>query len=597
MKRVFIVATAAVVAASLAAPAQALPASRATAGAAGAAGATAGEQQFLVLYKEGADTAAARAAIEAAGGRIVKENGAVGLATVTAAGEGFAAALAGNAAIEGVAHDRVIGRVPPVSRSGRGNERARAAARDRAVERESRLDRKPFGHGPHKPRDLTEPLAHLQWDLQQIKATASGSYRVEQGDRRVLVGVMDTGVDASHPDIAPNFNRELSRNFTVDIPFDANGEEVDGPCEAEPDRSCEDPADVDENEHGTHVASAIASPINGLGIAGVAPKVSLVNLRTGQDSGYFFLQPTVDALTYAGDVGIDVVNMSYYIDPWLFNCVDNPADSPADRAEQATTIKAMQRALAYAHQRGVTLVAAQGNQAIDYTKVNVDNSSPNFASEPGEAPRTRTIPPSCLSLPGEGNHVISVSSTGVSKRKAYYSSYGNGSVDIAAPGGDAYDTPTGDLDRTRATLAAYPKAIAEERGELNPDGTPRVSGVVRDCDARGVCGYYQYLQGTSMASPRAAGVAALIVSRYGKPDRHRGGLTLSPDTVERILKTTATDTACPKGGTYTYTRRVPQADGSVNTVVTTHTCEGGKSRNGFYGEGIVDAVAAVNSRH
>src|SRR5690606_32188525 len=117
----------------------------------------------------------------------------------------------------------------------------------------------------------------------------------------------------------------------------------------------------DENDHGTHVASTIAAPLNGLGIGGVAPRVQIVNLRAGQDSGYFFLQPTVDALTYAGDHGIDVVNMSYYIDPWLFNCVDNPADSPEERMEQATTIKAMQRALDYAHARGVTLVSSSGN--------------------------------------------------------------------------------------------------------------------------------------------------------------------------------------------------------------------------------------------
>ncbi len=46
----------------------------------------------------------------------------------------------------------------------------------------------------------------------------------------------------------------------------------------------------------------------------MAPGVDLVNLRAGQDAGYFFLGPVLDALTYAGDNGIDVVNMSFYID-------------------------------------------------------------------------------------------------------------------------------------------------------------------------------------------------------------------------------------------------------------------------------------------
>lgn len=177
--------------------------------------------------------------------------------------------------------------------------------------------------------------------MKQIHATANGSYKKEPGDRRVLVGVLDTGVDGDHPDIAPNFNRKLSRNFTHDIPTDANGDEVDGPCEF---TSCVDPNDWDDNDHGTHVASTIASPRNGLGMAGVAPNVSIVNLRVGQDSGYFFLQPTVDGLTYAAKNGIDVVNMSYYIDPWLWNCGNNPADSPEAQLEQRTIIKAAQRA-------------------------------------------------------------------------------------------------------------------------------------------------------------------------------------------------------------------------------------------------------------
>jgi Subtilase family len=164
-------------------------------------------------------------------------------------------------------------------------------------------------HGPS-----AEPLAGHQWDMRMINATPTGSYTHQRGSKRVLVGVLDTGVDGNHPDIKPNFSEELSRNFTVDIPV------IDGNCAVEPDASCNDPADVDENSHGTHVASTIASPINGLGIAGVAPDVTIVNLRAGQDSGFFFLQPSVDALTFAGDHGIDVVDMSCFIDPYLYNC-------------------------------------------------------------------------------------------------------------------------------------------------------------------------------------------------------------------------------------------------------------------------------------
>ena len=57
------------------------------------------------------------------------------------------------------------------------------------------------------------------------------------------VGIIDTGIDASHPDLDDNVNRSLSRNFTTDIPL------IDGPCEEEPDHSCSDPATVDEGGH------------------------------------------------------------------------------------------------------------------------------------------------------------------------------------------------------------------------------------------------------------------------------------------------------------------------------------------------------------
>jgi len=530
---------------------------------------------YVVVYAGSAD--AGRAAVAKLGGTIQSENAEVGVALVTSTDAAFEAKAGASSALVGAAPNSPIGQAVPASAGG-----AAGGASVSFTRRERDLARSGGGGSPAKPGKPAagaEPLASLQWDMQMMGATPTGSYKYQTGSKGVLVGVIDTGIDGSHPDVAPNFNKGLSRNFVTDIPTDpASGEEVDGPCEHP---SCVDPVDEDDDGHGTHVASTIAAPINGLGIAGVAPNVQLVNIRAGQDSGYFFLKPTIDAITYAGDVGVDVVNMSFYTDPYLFNCTANPADSPQRQAEQRTVITATQRAVAYASKHGVTLIAAAGNESTDTGHPSADDTSPDYPPS-GDAAYPRVIDNSCLSMPSEAAGVLDVNAVGPSKRLSYYSNYGLEQTVVAAPGGDAYD---GSATRkaTNLILAAYPKNVAVAAGDIDANGNPTSEFVVRD-DSKGVTSYYQYLQGTSMASPHAVGVAALIVSALGHKDPKHGGLTMEPRTVQQLLARTAAATPCPTPNPYVYPAPVP-AD-------NTKTCEGGPAFNGFYGSGIVSALNA-----
>jgi subtilisin family serine protease len=571
VRKVLLVALAALVAAALALPAHA--------GLSGQARSSAQPKQpahlqsangeYVVAYADGASKAAAHAAIKAAGGTIVKENAHVGVATVKSGNAAFITAAGNQSALAGAARNQPVGKLPSgagsprdaVEREGEAQAVARAAATAATA-----------SAGPVPGQ---EPLADKQWGMRQVDATPSGSYRVDQGRRGVLVGIIDTGIDASHPDIAPNFNRRLSVNFTTDIPL------VDGPCEVP---SCVDPPDVDEAGHGTHVAGIVAASLNGLGVSGVAPKVQLVNVRAGQDSGFFFLQPTIDAMVYAGLVGIDVINMSYFTDPWLYNCLDNPADSPAAQAEQRTIRVATQRAINFARAHGVTPVAALGNQNTDLGNPTTDDISPDF---PPGAAYHRDVDNSCITVPTETRGVISISALGQSLKKAHYSNWGLEQTDFSAPGGFSRDYFGSEqyLQPETRILSTYPLNVLQATGEVDPNGNPTTPLVLRDCQG-GTCAYYRYLQGTSMASPHAAGVAALIVGSHGSRDARLGGLTLDPRTVERVLTRTAKQTPCPSPPIFTY----PDPDLGPEFDAP---CEGTLARNGIYGRGIVNALTAV----
>lgn len=546
-----------------------------------AAGAAA---NYVVLLDAGASTSAVAAQLSAAGATVTRANTAIGLISVTSRDSAFRASAGAISGVKGVASDVSIGSTPQGAVSKDAVEREHLAAASTT---------KGSGQAKHEARKSGEdPLDNQLWGMDMLNRSAA--HAIESGDKRVTVGIIDTGVDGNHPDLKANFDFAKSRNFTTDIVG------IDGPCEY---AGCVDPADVDDNGHGTHVAGTIGAALNGLGVSGVAPGVTLVNVRGGQDSGYFFLGPVTSALTYSGDTGIDVVNMSFYVDPWLYNCANGaPQDSAPAVADQQVIIEGMTRALNYAYAHGVTQVAALGNDHDNISSPRHDFSSPDYdnpALSWDNTPYERTIDnATCKDLPVEGPHVIGVSALGPSGKKSDYSNWAtdltSGELEVSAPGGwfrDGFGTPTyrtnGNLILSTAPLhVLQAEGLVDADGTINEDGL--AAGVQRDCVTKGAntaCGYYQFLQGTSMASPHAAGVAALAVSAHGTVDGNRG-MTMSPDAVASLMMATATNHACPPGGVQSYLQE-------GRSAAYTATCNGTDDFNAFYGAGIVNALGVV----
>src|SRR5258706_11285831 len=317
------------------------------------------------------------------------------------------------------------------------------------------------------PATTSDSLTGLQWDMVQMHTPEA--HAITGGSPSITVGDIDTGLDYTHPDLAANVDDAKSANCLSGAP-------VQGKVAAN-----------DDNGHGTHTAGTIAAAANGIGIVGVAPNVKIAGIKAGNADGFFFPEAVVCAFMWAGDHGIAVTNNSYFADPWLFNCKND--------AEQRAIWNAERRAIKYAMSKGVVVVAAEGNQADDLAHPTQDATSPDDTN-----PVLRQIHNDCAVVPVEVAGVIGVNANGNLQLKSFYSSYGVGTADVIAPGGDSI------LQRTAAApngrvLSTWPASLF----------TVTCAAPRRVTDASGA--KYCYQQGSSMASPHVSGLAALIMSQ------------------------------------------------------------------------------------
>ena len=335
------------------------------------------------------------------------------------------------------------------------------------------------------------------WGLSAIGAVEAQTVDVPRA--AVTVAVMDTGIDPDHKDLKDRI--DASRSV---------GCQVNGIPNQDPS------AWKDDHYHGTHVAGTIAASHNGYGVDGVAPDATLIAIKTSNKAGSFYPEYVACAFDWAAEHNVDVSNSSYYMDPYAFWM--------PNEASQAAGLEAASRAVHYSKEHGVVNFAAEGNSDDDHDNPTIDKDSPNDVE--GAAVERNVA--GGIDVPAMLNDsVLSVSAlklpTGADPataklERAGFSNYGKNSVDVAAPG-----------QRIWSTMPTW---------EKDPP--------------------FGYLSGTSMASPHAAGVAALVKEIH--PD-------YTADEVIALVK---------KQAGYTYDRLAEPTDGKE-----------------YRGAGLVNALDAV----
>lgn len=290
-----------------------------------------------------------------------------------------------------------------------------------------------------------DPLFANQWYLKRIRANWAWDEYRESPD--VVIAVIDSGIDISHPDLIENIWKNTKEIPNNKIDDDKNGY-VDDANGWDFVNNVFDPMpkfkkDFDENAvgHGTLVAGIIAAQgNNNIGIAGVTWKGKIMALKAIDDNGGGDSKNIVKAVNYAVDNGANIINLSFV---------------------GAGYNKDLEKAIQRAYDAGVIVVAAGGNERH------------------GQDLDKKPMYPVCLGDKNKNNIVIGVAATGPQDEKADFSGFGSKCIDIAAPGISIMGT----------TIFSEKYGVSGQRFDKYFDG---------------------YWSGTSLAVPMVSGAIALI---------------------------------------------------------------------------------------
>ncbi|MDF2648854.1 MAG: peptidase [Paenibacillus sp.] len=332
-----------------------------------------------------------------------------------------------------------------------------------------------------------------QWDIKKVTNNGA-SFAIEtggtDGTHKAVVGIIDSGIDANHPDLKANFLGGM--NF---VPAGTDTSETGDPNDL-----------LDRDGHGTHVAGSIAG--NGK-VKGVGPNLGIRSYRVfpgGQGAPTAWI---IAAIIQAANDKVDVINMSiggfdsqkYYVDGTKYSDV-------AD-------ILLWKRAIQYAVNHNVTVVTAAGNEGLNLrdNKAMIDYLNATYGS-PDVVFKGKTT-----ETPGQINGVINVSSSNKwsTNNVAFYSNYGLNQIDVAAPGGDNGPVYAETLDLNQRDF--HYRALSTWPTYLPSYFTSNLHS-------------YALLHGTSMAAPKVAGIAGVIKAAHPE---------LNPAQVAALIEKTAND--------------------------------------------------------
>ena len=320
---------------------------------------------------------------------------------------------------------------------------------------------------PQPDKSGTDPLFDQQWGMKDNNVTEA--WKQTRGSSSMVVAVIDTGVDYTHEDLAPNMWQNsgemgLDANgkdkSTNGIDDDGNGY-IDDTVGWDFVTNDNKPFDLSVEPlqlvfgggnpgHGTHCAGNVAARgNNSIGVAGVAPNVKIMALRFISEKGQGTSADAIKAIKYAVDNGAKVLSNSW----------GSEGEDPADEAEN----KALRDIITYAQSKGVLFIAAAGNghQGVGY-----DNDTDKAPSYPASY---------------DHDNIISVAALDVNDQFGSFSNWGAKTVDIGAPGVKVFSTTVG---------SQYSDTVIDKYG------------------------IHVTWDGTSMATPHVAGAAALYWSLY-----------------------------------------------------------------------------------